>query len=86
MRWPINERHELTVVPVIRTLGVIASLLQRVSNYHRKFNTNKPAISPLARETSLAAQKKRRGDTTGFGGSYHQRHLVNLRSLFLQSN
>ena len=85
MRWPINERHELTFLPVIRTLGVIASLLQRVSNYHRTSNNNQQAISPLASETSQAARKKRRGDMTVFGGSYHQRHLVHLRSPFLRA-
>ena len=85
-RFPINERDELTFLLAIRTLGVIASLLQRVSNYHRTSNTNQPAISPLARETSQAARKKRSRVTAVFAGSYHQRHLVNLRSAFLQSN
>ena len=58
MRWPINERHELTFLPVIRALGVIASLLQRVSNYHRTSNTNQSA-SYLS--SFLAKPPKRRG-------------------------
>ena len=87
-RFPINERDELTFLPVIRALGVIASLLQRVSNYHRTSNASQSAsyLSSFLAKPPKRRGKKRGGDTAVFAGSYHQRHLVNSRSLFLQSN
>lgn len=64
MRWPINERHELTFLPGIRKLGVIASLLQRVSNYHRTSTvpSSQPSLLLLAKRPKWRGKKARRHD------------------------
>ena len=74
MRWPINERHELTFLPVIRALGVIASLLQRVSNYHRTSNASQSA-SYLS--SFLAKPPKRRGKKGEEARLFLEAHTIN---------
>lgn len=62
MRWPINERHELTFLPVIRTLGVIASLLQRAFQLssHIQYQPASHLSSFLAKRPKRPKKKARR--------------------------
>lgn len=55
-------------------------------SYHRTSNTIQPSLlAPLAKRPKRRGEK---GEETRlfFSGSLPQRHLVNLRSVFLQSN